>query len=449
LQIIEFKNFFHVDYLSLVMISLISFVTTIVYTFSKRYMKGDCLYSVFLSRLVQIAFFASLMAATDNLILFFIAWILSNIVLVKLMIHKSSWKSAFYSGMLAHKNFMLGAFFLFLGFSALYYDTGELSIHTLSKTTISPTFLLLGQMLLLLAAMTQSAIWPFHKWLISSLNSPTPVSAIMHAGIINGGGFLLIRFSFLYINSPNVLLLIFIIGLTTACIGTTWKLMQHDIKRMLACSTMGQMGFMLAQCGLGLFASATIHLFFHGLFKAYLFLGSGDAAKEKQIKLKYPPKYSTFFISLLGGLVGCYGFVSMSAQDLSLCDTNLITVFLVWILCSQFMLSLLLTKSSLKQIISFFIMIFIFGCMYGSMITFLDHALAGLNLVHPQPINAIHLLGIGVLLIGWLSLFFTTRFNNLTMAPDWMLCWYVKMVNASQPDHRTVTNNRNDYTYLK
>jgi len=130
--------------------------------------------------------------------------------------------------------------------------------------------------------MTQSAIWPFHTWLISSLNSPTPVSAIMHAGLINGGGFLLTRFAGLFVQSTGMLQVIFFLGLLTALIGTLWKLMQHDIKRMLACSTMGQMGFMIAQCGLGLFPAAIAHLCWHGLFKAYLFLSSGSAAHEKE-----------------------------------------------------------------------------------------------------------------------------------------------------------------------
>ncbi|MCX5923050.1 MAG: proton-conducting transporter membrane subunit [Candidatus Dependentiae bacterium] len=449
MQIIEFKNFFYVDSLSLVMLTLISFVTSIAYSFSTRYMKGDSVYSLFLLRLIKIAFFASLMVLSNNLVLFFITWNLSNIVLVKLMIHKSSWKSAFCSGILAGKNFILGAIFLFFGFGILYWDTGKLSINAISGSNISHFSLLIAQIFLLLAAMTQSAIWPFHKWLISSLNSPTPVSAIMHAGLINGGGFLLMRFSFLYINSPNVLLLIFIIGLTTACIGTTWKLMQHDIKRMLACSTMGQMGFMFAQCGLGLFSSAIIHLCLHGLFKAYLFLGSGDAAKEKQIELKYPPRCSAFFISLLAGLIGCYGFAHMSVHDYSLFDTSLMTLFLVWIVCCQFMLSLMFEELSLKKIISFFIIVFILGCIYGAMICFLDGLLESLNLVHPQPLNIIHLLGMALLLFGWLCILFTKKFNSLTATPEWMLCLYVKILNASQPDDRTVTNNRNDYTYLK
>ena len=87
----------------------------------------------------------------------------------------------------------------------------------------------------------------------------------MHAGLVNGGGFLIVRFAPLYLNYPGILNIIFIIGLSTAIMGTLWKLMQSDIKRMLACSTMAQMGFMIAQCGLGLFSAAIAHIILHGL----------------------------------------------------------------------------------------------------------------------------------------------------------------------------------------
>ena len=107
----------------------------------------------------------------------------------------------------------------------------------------------------------------------------------MHAGLINGGGFLLARFAPMLAIQPPILNLIFIAGITTALLGTLWKLMQSDVKRMLACSTMGQMGFMIAQCGLGLFPAAVAHLSWHGLFKAYLFLSTGSAAKEKRLDL--------------------------------------------------------------------------------------------------------------------------------------------------------------------
>ncbi|MCX5924114.1 MAG: proton-conducting transporter membrane subunit [Candidatus Dependentiae bacterium] len=388
------------------------------------------------------------MVLSDNVILFFIAWILSNVILVKLMIHKPSWRSAFCSGMLASKNFILGAIFLALGLAALYYDTEKLSIKAIANCNISPLSLLASQIFLLLAAMTQSAIWPFHRWLISSLNSPTPVSSIMHAGLINGGGFLIVRFSFLYINSPKILTLIFIIGLMTACIGTIWKLMQHDIKRMLACSTMGQMGFMLAQCGLGLFSAAIIHLCLHGLFKAYLFLGSGSTAQEKRIDLKYPPKWGSFFFALLGGLIGCYSFALASGKAWNVYDTNLIILLLVWILCCQFTLSFLLEKSP-KNIINIFMIIFLLSGIYGLMIRFLDGLLDDLNLVHPQPLNIIHFLGMGVLFFCWFGLFFVKHLNTQKKVPTWILYLYVKLLNGSQPDFTTITNNRNAYTYLK
>jgi len=448
LQIVQIENLVSLDVLSILMITLICFVTSIVFSFSTRYMKGDDVYHLFLFRLIQVCFFASLMVVADNLVLFFLAWTFSNIILVKLMIHKSTWRSALCSGMLARKNFRLGSVFLALGFSVLYCQTGSLSIKEISNSNITPLFLFMAQIFLLLAAMTQSAIWPFHRWLISSLNSPTPVSSIMHAGIVNGGGFLLVRFSFLYINSPSFLILIFIIGLITACIGTIWKLMQHDIKRMLACSTIGQMGFMLAQCGLGLFSAAIIHLCLHGLFKAYLFLQSGSAAQGQHIDLKYPPKYSSFLLAAVGGLIGCYGFAYMSSKDFNIYNTKLIIFFSVWILCSQFMISLL-DEKSLKRVIILFMMILLFSGVYGSMIGFVESLLHDLNVTHPQPLSIVHFLGIAILFFGWFGVFFIKRLNLSKNVPVWILYLYVEILNASQSAFKTVTSNRNAYTYLK
>ena len=167
----------------------------------------------------------------------------------------------------------------------------------------------------------------------------------MHAGLVNGGGFLLARFAPLYVEHSILLTAIFVIGLATALLGTLWKLMQSDVKRMLACSTMGQMGFMLAQCGLGLFPAAVAHLVWHGLFKAYLFLASGGAAQEKRLDLGYPPKPATFFLALLCGVAGSLGFALTSAQSWFAGDTTLVLMVVAFLAASQFALPILREKA--------------------------------------------------------------------------------------------------------
>jgi NAD(P)H-quinone oxidoreductase subunit 5 len=133
------------------------------------------------------------------------------------------------------------------------------------------------------------AIYPFHRWLLSAMTSPTPASALMHAGFVNGSGILLALFSTVLFAS-NTLIILFIIGGLTAVIAQFTKLLQVNVKQKLACSTIAQMGFMIMQCGLG-FSMRVVHLLLHGFYKAYLFLSAGgngafETAKPTPIKIK-------------------------------------------------------------------------------------------------------------------------------------------------------------------
>ena len=297
MSLTSIAGMFHVDMLSIIMIFLVSFIGIVVYFFSRNYMKGDALYRQFFLNILILLISVILIAIADNLMLFLSAWCCCNLILARLIVHKSTWKAAKASGRLAIRNFILGFLFIILAFAILYKVTGSLAIQYIVHNSNDSWYTLIALIILLMGAMTQSAIWPFHRWLTSSLNSPTPVSALMHAGIVNGGGFLLARFAPLYFGAPKILNIIFIVGLTSALLGSLWKLMQHDVKRMLAFSTMGQMGCMFMQFGLGFFASGLTHLCFHGMFKAYLFLASGSAAQEKRLDLGYPPSFICFLFS--------------------------------------------------------------------------------------------------------------------------------------------------------
>ncbi|MBU6141453.1 MAG: proton-conducting membrane transporter, partial [Proteobacteria bacterium] len=302
-------SLFYIDGLAKIVIFLILFIGLVVALFAKKYLKGDSKYTSFFIALPLVIVSVIITVSTNNIFLFLVSWLLSNAILVVMMIHKPNWRSAFASGKLAAKNFLIGFFCLSLGLILLYNQSGHSSIQSiLDFQYVNQTKLTIALLLILIGAMTQSAIYPFHSWLTSSLNSPTPVSALMHAGLVNGGGILLARFAPLYLNSPKILTAIFIIGITTALIGTFWKLVQSSVKNMLACSTMGQMGFMLAQFGLGLFSAAIAHLFWHGCFKSYLFLTSGAAAQEKKFDLNYPPSLSSFTSALICGIFGILSF---------------------------------------------------------------------------------------------------------------------------------------------
>ncbi|KYP13620.1 proton-conducting transporter membrane subunit [Flavihumibacter sp. CACIAM 22H1] len=439
------STFFHVDTLSLVLFSLVVLVALSIGSFSLRYLRGDRRQASFYARLLGLVLSLFLLVSADHLLLLAAAWALSNFLLTRLMLHKQEWEAARQSSLLAGKNFVLGLAFLSLAFFLLYQLSGTSSIQAILQNPVTSKWTSLACLLLVLTAMTQSALWPFHRWLTSSLNSPTPVSAIMHAGLVNGGGFLLARFAPLFFQQAFILNLLFAAGILTALLGTLWKLMQTDIKRMLACSTMGQMGFMLAQCGLGLFPAAIAHLCWHGLFKAYLFLASGSAAREKRLPLSYPPALSRFLLATCFGIVAAVLFAWISGVQVQVADTRWFLVLPALVAGTQFTLPILQDKGRYQLPLAFFAAI-VLGACYGASVHFMESLLAPLGISQPQPLNALHGVAALVLIASWLLLLFVRPDSSLGY-PNWLLKLYVQMLNAGQPHPGTVTTHRNSYKF--
>ena len=441
------KSLFNFDPVAMLMLTLILFIGICVASFSCRYMKGDARYKIFFFHLSLLIISTAIMGCADHLLLFFGGWCVSNFLLIKLMIHKSSWKAARYSGLLAAKNYLLGAVCVGSALVILNFATDETSIQALIQHPFQSPMILPTLLLLLMGGMTQSAIWPFHRWLISSLNSPTPVSALMHAGLVNGGGFLLARFAPLYLEQPTILNVIFLIGITSAITGTLYKLLQNNIKQMLAFSTMGQMGFMIAQCGLGLFPAAIAHLTTHGMFKAYLFLASGSAAQEKRYKTPYPPKASLLISCLICGLFGSYCFAITSGKLWLSQDTTLILTVIVFLTASQSAFSILSVKTKFRVPIAFIVTSLL--CLaYGSIMSLMIKIMEPALLMKPQPLNFLHIAAIILLIISWLSLPFFPNILKITPLQSWIRRGYVAALNKSQPHPKTVTSCRNHYKYL-
>lgn len=439
----DITNLFHVDALSMVITALVAFVALSIGSFSIRYLKGDRKQRHFFMNLVALVSVVFLMVSSDHIFLLLAFWGVSNYLLTRLMLHKQQWEAARQSSILALKNFAVGFIFLASGLLVLYFTTGETSIQVILTKSIEAPWMVLSGMLLLMAAMTQSALWPFHRWLTSSLNSPTPVSAIMHAGLVNGGGFLLARFAPILIAQPTVLNVVLIVGIATALLGTLWKLMQSDIKRMLASSTMGQMGFMIAQCGLGLFPAAVAHLCWHGLFKAYLFLASGSAAKEKRLDLDYPPSFKHFSIALICGIIAAYMFTVTSGKQVGVADTTLFLTFLAMLAGTQFALTIIRGNANGKLFIAI-IATTVMGACYGFSVYLIEYILEPLGISAPQQLNFLHLIAAVVLTVSWLGMLFLRPEKQY---PEWVLKKYVQMLNASQPHPKTVTTHRNKYQF--
>lgn len=429
------------------MLLLVGFIGVSIGSFAFRYMKGDLRYSLFFVDLTLLIISIGIVVSSDDLSILFGGWCLSNFLLVKLMIHKSNWRAAKNSGLFTAKNYLFGGVCIGTGLILLNYATGEFSIKAIVHTpSLNPT-ILLALTFLLIGAMTQSAIWPFHRWLISSLNSPTPVSALMHAGLVNGGGFLLARFAPLYLKSPYLLNLIFIIGISTALTGTLWKLIQNDVKRMLACSTMGQMGFMLAQCGLGLFPSAVAHLVTHGMFKAYLFLASGSAAVEKRYDSSYSTKVHHFFLSLMCGFLGSYWFSLASGEKWNFVDTRLVLLIIAFLYATQSALQIFSLRVRFRIPLAV-ILTSIMSLVYGGGIRFITAALEPMEIMQPQPLNVFHVCAVILLVLSWLLVFFLKNGVRIPLSQQSIIKGYVRVLNASQPYKETVTTHRSQYKYM-
>ena len=209
-------------------------------------------------------------------------------------------------------------------------------------------------LLIFIGAMSKSAQFPLHIWLPRSLYAPTPVHALLHAGIINAGGFLINRLAPLYGLSSITLHVAFVIGTLTAMLGASMMLTQNDIKKTLGFSTIGQMGYMIMECGLGAFALAVFHLIAHGLFKATVFLNCGNVIHKARQEPLFPPSsrvaeemefsrlaWSTgFFTTLLMPLTIL--LVAHGALQIPIRDSQgaVIFLFFIWVTSSQAILTL-------------------------------------------------------------------------------------------------------------
>jgi NAD(P)H-quinone oxidoreductase subunit 5 len=439
---------FKVDDLSLLMSMLILFVSFIVHQFSRRYMAGDRNYRPYFLKLAALTSSVMAMVFADNLMLFWMAWSCSNLLLVSLMIHKSEWMAAKHSGILAFKTLCSGSLALLVSFFLMYHATGSASITDINaQATEIPLFFLTGIIaFLVLAALTQSAQWPFHRWLTSSLNSPTPVSALMHAGLVNGGGFILVRFAPLLLTERHLLLALFLIGALTAILGTLWKLLQSDMKRMLANSTMAQMGFMMMQCGLGLFPAAVAHLCWHGLFKAYLFLNAGSAlkaGKERTPALKHSP--FVFALSCLIGLAGALSFALVSEKALFSMQPTTFLVGFAYISGTQLTYSLLRGGALHQRVLPALILVSLVGVFYGESIHLIESFFPAYSAKALPNLNLIQLLVFALFLFLWLGMNLKSALG-LHRTKVWSQL-YVSALNGSQPNPKTITASRNTYQY--
>jgi NAD(P)H-quinone oxidoreductase subunit 5 len=266
------------DAVAVVMALLVSFLGWVVIRFSRHYLAGDPGQARFFSWLSLTLGSVLVLVLAGDLLLLAAAWVSTSLFLHRLLLHHRGRPGAVFA---ARKKFVVSrlgdlCMVLALWWILRHFGTWDLDRLFAAAAAGNAAGLHGACALLAACAALKSAQFPFHSWLPDTMETPTPVSAFMHAGIINAGGFLVVRLSPLFVHAPAAMQGLALLGTVTAAFGAVVMLVQPSVKRSLAYSTIAQMGFMLLQCGLGAFALALIHIMAHSLYKAHAFLHAGS-----------------------------------------------------------------------------------------------------------------------------------------------------------------------------
>lgn len=271
------------DSLSLLMFGMIALLSFIVVRFSLNYLDGDARQGVFLGRLAATIASVQLLVLAGNLALLFLAWVLTSMTLHRLLVFYRERPGAIIA---ARKKFIvarLGDLSLLAAIVALFqqFNTGNLEIifqgiKDAQESGLSLSALGTAGIFLALAAILKSAQFPTHGWLIEVMETPTPVSAMLHAGLLNAGPFLIIRMAFVMEASTAASMLLIAIGGFTALFASVVFLTQTSVKTALGYSSAAHMGFSLMVCGIGVFPAAMLHMVAHSFYKAHSFLATGS-----------------------------------------------------------------------------------------------------------------------------------------------------------------------------
>jgi NAD(P)H-quinone oxidoreductase subunit 5 len=255
---------------------LVGFVGWRVIRFSGHHLAGDPHQAGFFRWVGLTLASVLLLVLAGHLLVIWAAWVATSLSLQQLLLHFPERRGARFA---ARKKFVfsrLGDTALLGAILWLHHHYGTLELEPLFRAVAAqPEFAAVAGWLLVACAALKSAQFPFHSWLPDTMETPTPVSAFMHAGVVNAGGFLLIRMAPLLVHTPGALAAAALLGAFTAAFGAVVMLTQPGVKRSLAYSTIAQMGFMMLQCGLGAWGLALLHLVAHALYKSHAFLSAG------------------------------------------------------------------------------------------------------------------------------------------------------------------------------
>ncbi len=411
------------------------FFSAIVSSYSKNYLNGFKFQQKF--TLLSLGFTVAVMVfvMSNHIVALIFSWFLMGFFMARLIGVDSQWGEAREASKLAQKFFLAGTALLSVGMLILAYQTNQFTLSGITNNLdgIPNYIILIAALCIITAAIIQSALYPFHKWLLSAMTAPTPASALMHAGFVNGSGILLALISTILFTS-NTLTLLFVIGGLTAVAAQFTKLLQVNVKQKLACSTIAQMGFMIMQCGLGFFNAAVAHLILHGFYKAYLFLSSGEeielSAPKKQLKIKIKPLQAV--IVLVFGIAGAFLFAFLTGKTTTT-DSSIFLTLIVAITVGQATYNIVKEKSlTIVQKAVAPTLIFVTGIsLYALLYNGVTILMAEVPMAEiPQSLSIIQV----VFGIIFLTGFFVMKLGVYRKVP-WL---YVKLLNISQPNNNTI-----------
>ena len=323
----SFEVSFYFDRLTAVMALIVTGVGSLIHVYSIGYMKDDTSYARYFSYLNLFLFFMLLLVLGRSLLVLFVGWEgvgLASYLLIGFWFEDPdkarAGKKAFITNRIGDAGFLLGMFVLYTGLGTLDMDRINAAFMADPLPAVSAS--LVG-ILLFIGAAGKSAQIPLYVWLPDAMAGPTPVSALIHAAtMVTAGVYLVARLSGIYLHAPEASAIIAAIGALTALFAATIAVAQTDIKKVLAYSTISQLGFMFVALGVGAYGVAIFHLYTHAFFKACLFLGAGsvihalggeqDIRKMGGLARRIPVTFATFAIATaaIAGIPPLAGFFS-------------------------------------------------------------------------------------------------------------------------------------------
>jgi NADH-quinone oxidoreductase subunit L len=321
---------YQVDPLSSVMILVVTFVGLLIHIYSTGYMAHDPGYARYMSYLNLFMFAMLTLVLGANYAVLFVGWEgvgLCSYLLIGFWFEKQSASNAgmkaFIVNRIGDAGFLIGMFLIFVTFGTLdFRGVTAAAAHLPVEHAWTGVLTVIG-LTLFVGACGKSAQFPLYVWLPDAMEGPTPVSALIHAAtMVTAGVYMVARSATIYSHAPKALLVVALVGAFTAIFAASIGLVQNDIKRVLAYSTVSQLGYMFLACGVGAFAAGIFHLMTHAFFKALLFLGSGsvihgmsgeqDMRRMGGLKAKLPTTHWTMLVGCIAiaGIPPLAGFFS-------------------------------------------------------------------------------------------------------------------------------------------